>query len=159
MILPWEFFYPRAPVNFKRVYRVFLDTLPRTITSAHLFVYSNHVVDLSHVLLVLVGVGHVLADVENVPEPTEPEISAERAPPQHALEVSAQVEMVQAAHAAHQPQQICERLALVAACAVFANAAAAAHVTAVAVRRVTTVEDTRTVGGIAVDGEQRGSEI
>lgn len=74
---------------------------------------SNHVVDLFHVLFVPVGVGHVLADIERVPEPTEPEITAERAPPQHALQVPAQVEMVQAAHAAHQPQQIRKRLALV----------------------------------------------
>jgi len=73
----------------------------------------NHVVDFFHVFLVLVGVGHVLADVEQIPEPTEAEISTERAPPKHALQVSAQVEMVQAAHASDQPQQIRERFTLV----------------------------------------------
>lgn len=84
-----------------------------SIIFTHLFVYPDHVVDFFHVLFVLVGVGHVLADVEHVPEPAEPEVSAERAPPQHALQVPAQVEMVQAADAAYQPQQIRERLALV----------------------------------------------
>jgi len=76
-------------------------------------VYANHVVDFFHVFLVLVGVGHVLADVEQIPEPTKSEISAERAPPKHALQVSAQVEMVQTAHAADQPQQIRKRFTLV----------------------------------------------
>lgn len=93
----------------------------------HPLVHPDHVVNLPHVRLVLVGVGHVLADVEHVTQPTEPEVSAERAPPQHALQVAAQVEMVQSAHAAHQPQQVRERLALV--CVATPLVAFAAHVT------------------------------
>lgn len=101
-------------------------------TSAHLFVHADHVVDFFHVLLVLVGVGHVLADVEQVPEPTESEIPTERAPPEYALQVSAQVEMVQAAHSADQPQQIRERFALVAVAAVIALVVVAAPIAAAA---------------------------
>lgn len=76
--------------------------------------YSHHVLDFFHVFLVFVSVGHVFADIEQVPEPTKSEIPTERAPPKHALQVSTQVEMVQSAHAADQPQQIRKRFTLVA---------------------------------------------
>lgn len=93
--------------------------------------YPDHKVDFSHVFFVFVSVGHVLADVKRVPQPTEPKVSAERAPPQHALQVPAQIEMVKAAHAAHQPQQVRERLAFVAALGAAAAAAAATAVASV----------------------------